>query len=179
MTVAPPDVPTVVSVAVPYQDARASDLTLSFDLHRRTPLRTSMVHVGETCVELHLLGASHQVVLTHAGRLLAAETVACGAAPGALPSSACWSEHGWTMRFSSRVRTLAPRAFAASARRLQASLARCPHALIGVFPGNELALTGMRADALAGGEIAWRTWHSYPQTRELVTTWTTATEEAL
>jgi hypothetical protein len=42
----------------------------------------------------------------------------------------------------------------------------------GVFPGDPLAVTGVRARFRSPTVTSWRTWHSYPQTGELVVTCT-------
>ena len=54
---------------------------------------------------------------------------------------------------------------------LRADLADDPYALVGVFPGDVDAVTALavRPDPPAG-TLAWRTWHAYPQTNELVLT---------
>ncbi|MFD0785789.1 DUF2617 family protein, partial [Micromonospora azadirachtae] len=44
-------------------------------------------------------------------------------------------------------------------------------ALVGVFPGDPDAVTALAVrSGSPGGEVAWRTWHAYPQTNELVLT---------
>ena len=42
--------------------------------------------------------------------------------------------------------------------------------MCGVFPGDPLAVTGVRARFRSPTVASWRTWHSYPQTGELVVT---------
>lgn len=130
-------------------------------------------------LRLRLLGASHQVVVdAPAGRLV--ETVAC--LPGrraALPAAA--EDAGTGYRFTARVLRLAPRTLRDQVADLRRELADDERALVGVFPGDPEALTALhavaaRADAPGGSaEIAWRTWHAYPQTGELVQTATTIT----
>jgi len=162
-----PDLP------VAYRDADAAGLRLSFALRRRTALRTTTLRFGHAAVELAILGASHQVLVTVDGRLVVAEAVACGTGGEPLSRSAEWSKEGRTLRFSSRVRMLSEAAFAATVGRLGHVLERDPCAIVGLFPGDELSTTGLRAWSQPAGRVAWRTWHAYPQTRELVTTWTT------
>jgi hypothetical protein len=165
------------ALSVPYRDACAADLRLSFAFRRHAALRTTVLHLGDLAVELRILGASHQVLVGAHGRVVVAETVACELGGDPLPAVADLTDRGWTIRFSSRVRTLGGGAFAVTVGRLHKVLARCPCALAAVFPGDELAMTGLRARSLASGGIAWRTWHAYPQTRELVTTWSSARPE--
>ncbi len=48
-----------------------------------------------------------------------------------------------------------------------------PSALVAAFPGSPHAATILAAD-VKGPTVGWRTWHAYPQTAELVETYTQA-----
>ncbi|MGK5557944.1 DUF2617 family protein, partial [Actinomadura kijaniata] len=47
-------------------------------------------------------------------------------------------------------------------------------ALVGVFPGSPHAVTALAVDPAAPASgpdaLGWRTWHTYPQTQEIVMT---------
>ena len=51
-------------------------------------------------------------------------------------------------------------------------------ALLGRFPGNELAVTAVTADT-DDDALIWRTWHTYPQAGEVVVTSSRIDRDAL
>ena len=126
-------------------------------------------------LELRVLGCSHQVIVRRPGLEGAAdrelsEVVAClpGTPPG-LPARYGREEPGERYLFRSRVLRLEPTAHATWAEQLIAAAHDDPDALIGVFPGLPGAVTGLRCRAEPGA-LGWSTWHTYPQTGEVVET---------
>jgi len=124
-------------------------------------------------LELRVLGCSHQVIARRTGpggvRELS-EVVAC--LPGrrqALPASLRREDSVERYDFASRVVSLDPAAHARRAEELQASVEPDENGLVGVFPGLVGALTALRCRARDGG-LDWTTWHTYPQTGEVVET---------
>ncbi|GAA2723168.1 DUF2617 family protein [Actinocorallia aurantiaca] len=149
---------------VPYRDTSAGALAFALDEPRLEALAVRDLAVAGLDVQLRLLGASHQVV---AGPVT--ETVAC--LPGRAGELPCAVERlldGWAYAFTARTRR--PADFSAELARVERLLDR-PDALSGVFPGAPGALTGIVLDPLPRG-AAWRTWHTYPETGELVETTT-------
>ncbi|MFF9283011.1 DUF2617 family protein [Streptomyces griseosporeus] len=161
-----------VSLQAPYLDTAADQLCFSLDLAERPALAERRVAVGGLDVRLRLLGASHQVF---AGPVR--ETVAClqDAVTG-LPPAYTRELPGWQYRFSARTRCLAPAAFGDQVARILSRVADCEHALCGVFPGSPQALTAVLVEAVDGDAsaagLAWRTWHTYPQHGQIVSTYT-------
>lgn len=154
----------------PYADARADALSFALGLPPLDALATLAVERAGLTVRLRLLGASHQVI---AGPLGAdgplSETVAC--LPGVaepLPGRTGAVQSGWTYGFTAT--TTAHGDDAAFGRAVEAVCARLADrgdALTGAFPGSPHAVTAL---ALEETGIGWRTWHAYPQTREIVMT---------
>lgn len=123
-------------------------------------------------LELRLLGASHQVLVHGDGALLCSETVACDL-PGAepLPTTARSEHpHSGSYEFSSQVQLLDADALVAAVDELERDLDGRDDILVGRFPGVPHATTALAVDVLTRRLLAWRTWHAYPQTGELVTT---------
>ncbi|MEO3782377.1 DUF2617 family protein [Actinocorallia sp. B10E7] len=147
---------------VPYRDTSADALVFALDEPCLEALAVRDLTVAGLDVQLRLLGASHQVV---AGPVT--ETVAClPGREGELPCAVERSLDGWTYTFSAR--RYRPADFSAEIVRVE-RLLDGPDSLSGVFPGAPGALTGIVLDALPAG-AAWRTWHTYPGTGELVET---------
>ena len=159
------------ALEVPYADAAAADLMLSIE----TAPRASLVSLRRECpggsVELHVLGASHQVVLVVDEQRLV-EVVACasGEQEHILPGHADREIGGVRHCFSAQVDCLAPDDFAEEAAKLEATLGADPDALVAVFPGEATAITGLRIDRADAAVVQWRSWHAYPQRGEIVTT---------
>ncbi|HEY8479954.1 MAG TPA: DUF2617 family protein [Spirillospora sp.] len=152
----------------PYADARADALSFALGLPRMGALAVLPVERAGLTVELRLLGASHQVI---AGSL--SETVAC--LPGKaepLPRRARTTIPGWDYEFAAT--TAAHSDDTAFARAVEAVCERLDDrgdALTGDFPGSRHAVTALALeDAPDETGIGWRTWHAYPQTREIVMT---------
>ncbi|WP_051712869.1 DUF2617 family protein [Spirillospora albida] len=159
----------LATLDVPYADARADALSFALDLPRMDALAVLAVERGGTAVEFRLLGTSHQVF---AGPL--SETVAC--LPGTadpLPAGAARAVGGWTYRFAASTAVHADdAAFAAAVEDVRTRLAGRDDALLGTFPGARHAVTALALESGGPGSagLGWRTWHAYPQTREIVMT---------
>ncbi len=143
------------------------DLELPPAAGRRRPCRAQ--------VQMRLLGASHQVLLS-AGNGACSETVACMAGSRTpLPLGVAERVGEWDYEFAARVETLSHSAFTSRAQELLALVAEHPNGLAGRFPGDPNAFTAMlvqRAPATdeSPGDVVWRTWHAYPQEGRLVAT---------
>ncbi|ACY96737.1 MULTISPECIES: DUF2617 family protein [Thermomonospora] len=152
----------------PYRDTRADALSFALGLEPLDALAVLPVRRGGIDVEMRLLGASHQVF---AGPV--SETVAClpGRA-GPLPGRMRTQVDGWAYDFGAQVHTHGTdAAFTAAVRHLCAALADRDDALVGTFPGSPHAVTALALDGDPhAGTLGWRTWHAYPQTRQIVVT---------
>lgn len=162
----------LVALRTPYVDSRAADLSLTLGGPELPALAVRDLDLpGGPRLRLRLLGASHQVV---AGTLT--ETVAClpGRRPH-LPDTLHDATAGY--RFTATVLRPAGDGLRTRVAALRAELAGDPYALVGVFPGDEDAVTALAvAPDPPAGAVAWRTWHAYPQTNELVLTETVVEE---
>jgi hypothetical protein len=156
----------LVDLDAPYVDTRAADLSLSLGGPERPALYVRELNLpGGRRLRLRLLGASHQVVLGDF-----TETVAClPGRPPHLPGTLHDESAGY--RFTATVLRPAGDGLRTRVAALRADLADDPYALVGVFPGDVDAVTALavRHDP-PDGSVAWRTWHAYPQTNELVLT---------
>nr|WP_189940157.1 DUF2617 family protein [Streptomyces aurantiogriseus] len=160
-----------ISLDAPYLDTDADQLCFSLDLAERPALAERAVTVGGLDVRLRLLGASHQVF---AGPVR--ETVACllGSVKG-LPATHTRHLPGWTYDFAARTRQLVPEEFSAQVARILGRVAATEDSLCGIFPGSPEALTAVvveAADGPPGRGLVWRTWHTYPQNGQIVSTHT-------
>ena len=167
---------------VAYADTAASQLSLSFDdapdYPRLDTLLLESVAGPGTRLELHLLGASHEIVFEYPGGRCR-EVVAClPIADPRLPERLSRSRDGLDYRFEARIRTLSRERFTAEVSDLRDRLADHPYALVGVYPGDAHAVTALLATPGAG-RVEWHSWHAYPQTGEIATTHTVAVLEDL
>ncbi|MDA0567302.1 DUF2617 family protein [Streptomonospora sp. S1-112] len=167
------------ALSAPFVDTRAADLTWTLAAPHLPALLTRTARVAGYRIVLRVLGASHQVELAEGGPggagWLLTETVAClpGAA-GGLPDRARPAVAGLaSYTFTSSVAVPERAAFTDRVERLRAAVERDPRGVVASFPGDPHAITALLPEALAPGRVRWRTWHAYPQTRELVTTTTT------
>jgi len=134
-------------------------------------------------LELRILGCSHQVIVRRPDPIdgtdrRLSEVVAC--LPGTradLPTHFGRGAPGERYAFRSRVVGLDAAAHTARAAALGAEADQDPDALVGVFPGLPGALTALRCRVLPRA-LGWRTWHTYPQTGEVVETSTRLTWSA-
>jgi Protein of unknown function DUF2617 len=169
-----------------YTDTRAGDLAWRLgkaplpalavvDLDLRLPGGPGRSAARPAQVQMRLLGASHQVLLTTEDGVCS-ETVAC--MPGSrtpLPLGVAERVGDWDYEFAARVETLSHRTFTSRAQELLALVAEHPNGLAGRFPGDPNAFTAMLVQRLvpaddAPAEVVWRTWHAYPQEGRLVAT---------
>lgn len=156
-----------IALTTPYLDTDADQLAFSLEQGALDALAVRQVTVAGTDVQLRLLGASHQVL---AGPVC--ETVAClpGVA-GGLPASAAREFDGWTYRFGARVERLAGDRFSERVAWIRGRSDGEPAALYGIFPGSPEAVTALCVERHGSG-LSWRTWHTYPQSRQIVATHT-------
>lgn len=163
-------------LAAVFHDVSAADLRLCLHLPTQEALVTRTVADGERSLDLRILGASHQVLMTERGSVLCSETVACGTGAGVqddgLPGRWVADLPGVRHRFRSATSHFRPDALRTRVSDLLAILAADPAAVCGVFPGDPLAITGVQARFRSPRAATWRTWHSYPQTGEVVVTCT-------
>ncbi|WP_285734437.1 DUF2617 family protein [Nocardiopsis sp. ATB16-24] len=192
------------SISVPFVDTCADDLVWTLGHPPVDPLASRTLRVAGARIELRVLGASHQVVVTPeptdaalispgsspAGEPVEAagtttkdltadeplvETVAClPGLPGGLPSST-ERPHMGGYRFDSSVESLSPTELAHRVDRLHREVSGSPSGLLVTFPGDHLAITALHLTLGSGEQLHWRTWHAYPQSGELVTTMSTVT----
>ena len=153
---------------VPYFDASADALVWQLDAPLQPALARRRVERVRWSLDLRLLGASHQVVLRPAdgGAAGCSELVACRpGAQGRLPASVIEDRGGVRYGFRSSVTSLTAEELAVQAEELVARLASRDDALVGAFPGSPHAVTAIEAT-----DAGWRTWHVYPQARQVVAT---------
>lgn len=163
----------ITTLQVPYADVRAADLRWS-DSARRLPAleRLEVAIAGGGRLELAIVGCSHQVVVD-APWLHLAETVARlpqGGRPLA-PRSARTEEGAW-YAIEVEVDRGGRAAFDVAVGRLLAELEDASDTVVGRFPGRPGAVTALRCDRAGADGLAWRTWHTYPGTGEIVSTQT-------
>lgn len=182
----------------PFVDSRAVDLLHTSAPVAVAPLAEVVCLTPLGVVHLRILGASHQVVLEpvladglpHASASVH-ETVACLAStvtPGAVPLPAhrrTGSPTGSLDFFATVTCEATPRrghaVAEAAAEALDAVEAAGDCALAVRFRGDDHALTAIVLDetlecSRAGVDLAWRTWHLYPQRGEVVRTRSTWTQ---
>ena len=160
------------SISAPFIDTAADELVWTLV----DPLATRTVRAAGAEVELHVLGASHQVVLRSGEGELVETVASLPGVDGGLPDSAGRSLRGvGAYRFGSTVEALSRTELSRRVDRLHREVADSTDGLLVAFPGDPLAITALRLTPDSGKPLRWRTWHSYPQSGELVTTTTTVT----
>jgi hypothetical protein len=154
----------LADLVVPYVDTRAAGLSWWLG---EAPAPLAALRLDG--LELRLLGASHQVVASAGGAEIA-EVVACRpGAVGALPGTASRTVGDADYHFTSTTMSYEPAGRARVAAGLRRRHAADERSLVGAFPGSPDALTVLTARPLHGG-WAWRTWHVYPGSSEVVRT---------
>ncbi len=151
---------TIDEVAVPFLDTSADQLRFSLT-HELVP------HVARRVfdrLDLRVIGASHQVLVTggrHAGLV---ETIAClPQLEGRLPASARRPGYRMTSTVTGeRVRRLEPWL-------RQEGIDASDRTVIARFPGDPCAVTALRA-RVGDDRCEWWTWHVYPQQGQVVRT---------
>ncbi len=157
-------------LAVPFADSSATDLSWGLSPAAGPPLVAISVVVGAVELRLGILGASHQVDARLSGSTICVESLTCqGRARSPVPDMAERDLGHFHYRFRSRIEHMHEDALSLRAEVLRQRLAPDPRALIASFPGHPDAVTGLAARAHGRG-VAWRTWHAYPGTGELVRT---------
>ncbi|MET7639457.1 DUF2617 family protein [Streptomyces sp. NPDC005438] len=158
----------LTTLTTAYSDTRAGDLTWALGREPLPCLALLNLQLGAQHVQLRLLGASHQVLVHGDNRV--SETVACMPGSNApLPMAASQRIGGWEYEFSARIESLSAGSFLNRARGLFGMVSEHPQGLAGVFPGSPYAFTALIAQRQQE-VLTWRTWHSYPQDRQLVST---------
>jgi uncharacterized protein DUF2617 len=153
-----------------FADSRAADLSLAYGLPRLPSVAEHFIVLHGVDVELRLLGASHQVIIG-----AWSETVAClPDRADKLPAREEIVENGLRFQFAAQTLQLAGPALSDRVAGIIRECTLDEHAIVGSFPGSPLAITAVRAWEEKVG-TAWRTWHVYPQGRELVETRTVVT----
>lgn len=164
----------ILELPVAYRDTSAADLILTLDLPPQEALAARTVFAHGWTVELRILGASHQVLVSRGDHPLCSETVACRVDDQAAKASLASRHHQWgpvaDHHFTSRSLRLGRGAFDGRVDALLATLAGSAVGLCGRFPGDERATTGLRLASVNSSELRWCGWHSYPGTTEVVTT---------
>lgn len=156
-----------IALTTPYLDTDADQLSFTLGRPAHDALAVRDVAVGGLTVQLRLLGASHQVF---AGPVQ--ETVAClPGVTGGLPTTAVRSFDEWTYRFTARFELLTAEEFGEQVEQIRRRADAHPRALYGIFPGVHEAVTALTVDRHATG-LSWCTWHTYPQSRQIVATQT-------
>lgn len=160
-----------VAVAVPFADVSADGLRWAVGLEAQQALAVTTVELtGPLRAELRILGASHQVVVHAEDRLVFSETVACD-----LPVSSPLPDRAAVGGYAvdAQVRTHAAADFHDRVTELEATLAEpasLGRALAWArFPGAPDALTAISFVATPA-MARWQTWHTYPNTGEVVHT---------
>jgi hypothetical protein len=152
-----------------FSDTAAAQLSLGLGLPAQPALSSLTVGIPGGRVELRILGSSHQALLELGGSGCS-EVVACTTGlPAGLPEQADRALPGLGYRFRSTTTRLDPEALTREAAALVATYRDDAAALAGVFPGAPNAVTVLVAAPVPAG-VAWRSWHVYPQSSEIVAT---------
>lgn len=159
-----------IALSVAYADTSAAHLGFSLSAAEQEPLARADATLAGIGISVRLLGASHQVVIDDGAHRLC-ETVAClPDLDSSLPASFQQSSYV----FGSTVEELDADAMHALVvdltQRVQAHRVDGLPALIGAFPGIPDAVTAIVASASDDETLTWETWHTYPQTGEVVAT---------
>lgn len=150
------------ALAVRYADTTPETLVLTLDDPARPALAELRLSFRDVPVTLRLLGASHQVEVGDVLR----ETVACSTGPSdPLPTQFAADAY----RFTSTTTTPDTAGLVARVAELRRELADDPCALVGHYPGDPDAVTAIQVGHTPDG-LMWQTWHSYPQTGQIVAT---------
>ncbi|MET7304948.1 DUF2617 family protein [Embleya sp. NPDC005575] len=155
-----------------YTDTRADALGWCLGLPLLPALAERTVELGGLKLELRLLGASHQMLITP-GRgegEPVSETVAC--VPGAatpLPARVATRLGRWEYEFTALTQRFEDTAFVARVREIVTLASGHEYGLIGDYPGLPYAVTAMVVERCGAGAV-WSTWHTYPQECRIVST---------
>jgi hypothetical protein len=157
----------IVHVELAFVDVRADALSLVYGAPIASALAAVSATRADNELELRLLGCSHQAVVNDGAFC---ETVSCQTGiSGYLPHHARHSAAQGSYAFNARIEKLTPREYSAVAGRVIEAVATDDAGLVGIFAGPADAFTALQVRPPDYG-LAWRTWHGYPQTSELVIT---------
>ncbi|MFI1384899.1 DUF2617 family protein [Embleya sp. NPDC020886] len=155
-----------------YTDTRADALGWCLGLPPLPALAERTVELGGLTLELRLLGASHQMLISpvRGEDAPVSETVACvpGAA-GPLPARAATRLGRWEYEFTALTQGFEDAAFVARVREIVTLAGGHRYGLIGQYPGLPYAVTAMVVEGCGAGAV-WSTWHTYPQECRIVNT---------
>lgn len=171
----------LLELPVAFADARAADLRLHLGLPPQRALATCTFEGRGWSAGLRILGASHQVLIHRGQETVLSETVACHLVGAILPPAPLpgrYRSAGYELR--SEIARRAPADFRRAVEDLLGDHVEGP-GLCARFPGDPLAATVIRLDPGDDGRgtgIRWRTWHTYPRTGEVVTTFSHCTPAA-
>lgn len=182
MTLTPPlthPVPAQhLSVDVAFADTSAQALTFSLDHGRITPLASDFIDLPSSNgqdrlqLELHVIGSSHQVILSDNSTDAFIETFAClgeDERPGwdtTRTTAGTWS--GFTRHQFRCELTDVPGSFSDAAAEVVARSSAHDRHLVVDFPGEPGALTALALTDCSSEQLSWRSWHCYPQHRQIV-----------
>lgn len=170
---------TLLQLGGAFIDTRAADLALTLGSDELSALAIRVGRLGPFDVELRLLGASHQVVVD-CGTTRLRETLAClpGVEPG-LPSVRVHDDYTFRSTVTQHEATALRRIVERLANDLRNDDDGSTLSVFGSYPGRPIAVTAIRAqhDSIRGA-LRWETWHTYPQSGEVVFTTSTVRERA-
>jgi hypothetical protein len=156
-----------IALTTPFLDTDADQLSFALGRPAREALAVRDLTVGGLDVQLRLLGASHQIFVGPVR-----ETVAClPGLEGGLPDAATQDFDDWSYYFSARVQCFSTVEFSEQVARIRSRSDQHPQALYGIFPGSPEAVTALIVERQSAG-LSWSTWHTYPQSRQIVATHT-------
>jgi len=155
----------LTTLAVAVDGIQADTLAFTLDEPPIDALAARTRTAGGLEVELRLLGAAHQVI---AGPVV--ETVAAlPGRPGPLPYDLRREVGGWSYRFTADVYRRDTADFGRAVAFLRDHLDDRPDGIAATLADRPSAITGVVLKAVRRG-LDWRTWHTFPDTREIVVT---------
>lgn len=167
-----------VSVDVAFADTSAQALTFSLEHGRITPLASDFIDLPSSNgqersrLELHVIGSSHQVILSENDADSFIETFACLSEdehPGwdtTRTTAGTWSGFA-RHQFRCELTDVAGSFSDAAAEVVARSSAHDRHLVVD-FPGEPGALTALALTDCSSEQLSWRSWHCYPQHRQIV-----------
>lgn len=177
MTLTPPMTQPVIA-DVAFSDTSAQALSFSLDHGRITPLASDFIDLPSSNgqdrarLELHVIGSSHQVILSEHDADTFIETFAC-LGEDEPPSwdttrttTGTWS--GFTRHQFRCELTDVAGAFTDAAAEVVARSSAHDHHLVVDFPGEPGALTALALTNSTPDQVSWQSWHCYPQHRQIV-----------
>ncbi|WP_344822954.1 DUF2617 family protein [Actinocorallia longicatena] len=155
----------MLELARPHADVRADALAFTLDEPGREPQAQRVRRVAGMEVDLRLLGSGHQVL---AGTVV--ETVAqLDDLDGPLPYQLRREVSGWSYGFTADVYRRDYADFTRAVDFLRRYLSGRDDTLAAGFPGQPDALSGVMIRQVRRG-LEWRAWHTFPVTRQIVST---------